>query len=302
MSIKQILMDLLQNKKIGKFEFDADTYSLNESIDEISTKSLLNMSIHYIQGYMCKNIEYYESFIKEIEYFKIPEKKFVEIRKSVLLFKGEDEFEDQKEDIRGEVSDPNFPYEIYANKNVLSLNGKIYVNKKTLNSFPAKQQIIKNNTSNDSLKNNLVGHSIRPFLREDKIFITRFQNNFLKRPINLEDRGYVLEMLTYFYCRSINELVLDISEKQIVRHKDEVCGYKPISITRIDKNFFGQRNAPTMTLDEYAEKVKSEAIARGNTDYKIGDESEEKELTRAELIKRDEIRDNLEKGNTYRRG
>ncbi|KAG0437285.1 hypothetical protein DMUE_3781 [Dictyocoela muelleri] len=297
MSIKKIIYNLLTNQNIEISEFDVDTYSLNESIAEISKTTLLNMTIHYIKGYLYKNIEYYESFIKELEYFKIPEKRFIEIRKSVLRFSDEDDFYDEKIEFTDDFSS-----KIYKNTNLFTIN-KVSGDVFHLKNHNFNNQKYQNNNLPDANQNK---YKIKKFSRDDKIFISRFQNNFLKKTINLDDRGYILDMLKYFYCKTINESILDISEKQIINQKDDLPKIKPISITKIDKNFFKQENLPTMSLEEYAEKVKMAASHLKNgkkeqNDYEEDNESAENELSRIELLKRDELRDNLERGNTYRR-
>ncbi|EPR78918.1 hypothetical protein SLOPH_1683 [Spraguea lophii 42_110] len=153
------------------------------------------------------------------------------------------------------------------------------------------------------IKNNILEGKM--YNRDDKIFVYEIKQNFKKSNIDWESRYWAIELLKYLYIKGIDIMDMMNKEKEIQKYKDIKIkpkeGMKVVQLT--DKNIrteiFRNRNNPTMTLEEFSDKIMKNIEA--NKEVTIGPK-EVKEESLEELRKWDEFKDNLQKGNTYRRG
>ncbi|RVD91626.1 hypothetical protein TUBRATIS_18970 [Tubulinosema ratisbonensis] len=125
------------------------------------------------------------------------------------------------------------------------------------------------------------------FSRELKIYLFKLKKSFLEKNIDFKDRNYILNLINYFYLES-----LEFLRYERIEFKEEEK--KPISVIQIDckgkkKDLFFDRNKPTLSLDDYANKVMSAMKERENKFEK----EVRKEVSLEDLRKEDEFKDDL---------
>lgn len=145
------------------------------------------------------------------------------------------------------------------------------------------------------------------FLREDKIFFLREKLLFDATHLQWDSREWVLELLRHLYILAV-ELQNFIRMEKEIAHCPRSAGEAPaITCVKVDargmrESMLVNRNNPTMTLGEFAEKLmaqQSKQAAQSAT-LPAMDSSDSIEMLR----KRDEFRDDLHfmKGNTLGKG
>lgn len=157
--------------------------------------------------------------------------------------------------------------------------------------------------------------------RDDKIKLKKFQQDFLATTIDYESEEWLLNMLRYFY-------ILAVEEIKYINIEDEICRYRKdnsyihnnryntanmlndtehLKCIQINDNgrkeLLVRRIEPSLSLEEYSEKVMDRLQKDESKKYKEAVMTDldayDKEIE--ELIKMDEFKDNMTKGNTYRR-
>merc|ERR1712080_240770 len=146
--------------------------------------------------------------------------------------------------------------------------------------------------------------------REKKLSHFSFKSSFKSLPINFT-KEYNKAILTYLYIlaiENINFIQFKIGKESSSRREEPTKKHK-IKFVEVPKNsridFFKNRNKPTMTLDEFADKIEKEIEEREENMNKIVNFNnlyELKEDTLVELRKKDEFNDDKIDGNTYNRG
>ncbi|KCZ81787.1 hypothetical protein H312_00827 [Anncaliia algerae PRA339] len=120
--------------------------------------------------------------------------------------------------------------------------------------------------------------------RETKIYLINIKREFRDMEENYKNREYMLQMLNYLYLEAIEYLRLEGIEN------DDKFEIKPLTVTKISErvkrgDLFVDRNQPTMSLKDYAEKI-----------MKNLPQVEEKEVEKEtvyDLRKRDDKKDDI---------
>ncbi|ADM11032.1 uncharacterized protein Eint_020310 [Encephalitozoon intestinalis ATCC 50506] len=149
--------------------------------------------------------------------------------------------------------------------------------------------------------------------RDNKIKLWRKIREFRYDFIDWEDREWIMRLLEYFYIMSMKNIEHLNREIMLLQEKKDKESYKKkgIECIKVDSqgrisDFLARRNSPTMTLDEFAEKIML-GMEKGPSTSSREEEPEDSSsnnLSREELLKRDEERDEKEinRGNTTRMG
>ncbi|KAG5859477.1 hypothetical protein KMI_06g09990 [Encephalitozoon hellem] len=145
--------------------------------------------------------------------------------------------------------------------------------------------------------------------RDSKIKLWRKSREFRHDFIDWEDREWVMKLLEYFYVMSMKniehlnrEIILlqNKGDRSPSRNEEMEC-IKVDPQGRIE-NILIRRNNPTMTLDEFAEKIMAGMNQTSSTPLQeeSSGTSDDGEMPREELLKRDRERDEREvsRGNT----
>ncbi|KAM0677747.1 hypothetical protein BDAP_000707 [Binucleata daphniae] len=126
--------------------------------------------------------------------------------------------------------------------------------------------------------------------RENKIKCNMFCKSFLAENIDFEDREWILCFLVYLYIFSLQEVVIyksiNIFKKDKEETKIKMKVYK-IEPSNNRKNLLKRYNKPSMSLDDYANKVMEsmERFEEANKDSQmITKEMEEKERKNEETL------------------
>ncbi|CAD25069.1 hypothetical protein [Encephalitozoon cuniculi GB-M1] len=145
--------------------------------------------------------------------------------------------------------------------------------------------------------------------RDNKMRLWRKAKEFKYDFIDWDDREWVMKLLEYFYVLSMRNIEHLSREIMLLRDTDDrkPSGRDGIECIRVDsrgriENMLVKRNNPTMTLDEFADKIMSSMEKTGAPSAEEDESSSTSsdKHSRSELLKRDEERDEREinRGNT----
>ncbi|KAM0671566.1 hypothetical protein CWI42_020530 [Ordospora colligata] len=144
--------------------------------------------------------------------------------------------------------------------------------------------------------------------REGRIRIQNKMREFRFEVIDWEDREWVMKLIEYFYVMGMKNVEHLNAEIELLEKSDEcrASNQSGIECVRIDEsgraeNMLVRRNKPTMSLDEFADKL----MASMKNEVKVIDDTEpEEKYTRNELIMKDNERDwrGSNRGNTIGMG
>ncbi|AFN82505.1 hypothetical protein EROM_020300 [Encephalitozoon romaleae SJ-2008] len=149
--------------------------------------------------------------------------------------------------------------------------------------------------------------------RDNKIKLWRKTKEFRYDFIDWEDREWVMKLIEYFYIMSMKNIEHLNREIMLLQNKSDKNprGNEGMECIRVDsrgrvENVLVGRNDPTMTLDEFAEKIMAEMDKDSSLppQDETSSTSSDDDPSREKLLKRDDERDEREisRGNTTRMG
>lgn len=146
--------------------------------------------------------------------------------------------------------------------------------------------------------------------RESKIGMWRKTKEFRHDFIDWEDREWVLALLEYFYVMAVRSIEHLNKEVMLLQRKDHECaaGREGIECVRVDsrgriEDVLVRRNTPTMTLEEFADKLML-SMPESLASPEQQEESSSEKCSREEALRRDEEKDErrISRGNTMGMG
>ncbi|ELQ76407.1 hypothetical protein THOM_0594, partial [Trachipleistophora hominis] len=156
--------------------------------------------------------------------------------------------------------------------------------------------------------------------RDDKIKIRELKQHFLRKEIQFEDEEWIVELLRYFYILAVEEMkYLEVEQRLNAYGAVHGSGrgieleggsgtsrVQPLRCIQIDgderKELLVNRIKPTLTLEEYSERILKRMQENTTKEYEkeVMSELEAYDKEIEELVKMDEFKDEMVKGNTYR--
>lgn len=153
--------------------------------------------------------------------------------------------------------------------------------------------------------------SIRLFNRDSRIALAKRLNNLRFDYVDWEDREWIIGLVEHFYIKAMRSIEYLKKEMALAqgKNRDRAVESNGIECIRIDtkgrrENILISRIEPTVTLEEFADKLMANMSETKINASSLEEESSSEKYSREELMKKDEENDskNINRGNTLGMG